>query len=177
MDFFSRLLTMSLIPIGVSLIMWLGMRESEKEEKSNYEKQTVVIRAPRIFIWVAVAGILFCGGIIFWMTFFPNGTESLFVYIFFSAFLILGVWLFYYLLIWKVEVIKSEDFFLLRDGFGRKYKMFYADCSSIEERKQGYIVHTKMKKVEISGLELNSEFLIAELQKHHVKIERKIQKK
>lgn len=177
MDFFTRLFTMSIIPIGVSLIMWLAMRESEREEKSNYEKQTVVVRAPKIFIGVAVAGILVFGGFIFWMTFFPNGTESLSTYIVFSAFVLLGVWLFYYLLIWKVWVTKDEDYFLLRDGFGRKYKIFYADCINIEERKQGYIVHTKVKKVEISGLELNYEFLIAELQKHHVKLERNLRKK
>ncbi len=30
MDFFMRLITMSIIPIGVGLIMWLGMQESEK---------------------------------------------------------------------------------------------------------------------------------------------------
>ena len=172
MDFFSRLLTMSLIPIGVSLIMWLGMRESEKEEKSNYEKQNVVIRAPKIFIWVAIVDILFFGGIIFLMTFFPNGTESLSAYVVFSAFLLLGVWMFYYLLIWKVEVTKGEDFFLLRDGFGRKSRIYYADCISIDERKQGYIVRTKTKKIEMGYYIVNYEFLIAELQKHHVKIEK-----
>ena len=177
MDFFTRLFTMSIIPIGVSLIMWLGMRESEKEEKSNYEKQTVVVRFAKIVIWVTLAAILMC--IILLVGMITSPTKYVLpLCIIDGCFLFLSVWFFYYLLIWKVEVIKGENFFLLRDGFGRRSKIFYADCIRIEEREQGYIVHTKTKKVEMAHFYIvNSEFLIAELQKHHVKLEKNLKKK
>lgn len=177
MDFFSRLLAMSLIPIAVSFGTWLAMRESEKEAKSNYVKQIVVVRLAKIFIWVTLMEILFFTILIVGMIVSPK-EESLFSYIIGCCFILFGIWLLHYSLIWRIEVIKGEIFFLLRDGFGRKSKIFYADCTSIEKRRQGYIVHTKTKKIGIDYFYIvNGEFLISELQKHHVKMERNLGKK
>ncbi len=177
MNFFSRLLAMSLIPIAVGCVMWLAMRESERERKSNFAKQIVVVRFAKIVIWATLAAILMC--VILLMGMINSPTKYvLALCIIDCCFLLLFVCFFYYLLIWKVEVIKGENFFLLRDGLGRRNKIFYADCISIEEREQGYIVHTKTKKVEMTYFYIvNSEFLIAELKKHHVKLEKDLRKK
>ena len=71
-------------------------------------------------------------------------------------------------------VFKNEDFFILRDYWGRKHKIHYADCTSYQYRyrHQEIIVRNRIKNFTISYLLVNCGILIAALQQHNVKREK-----
>ena len=71
-------------------------------------------------------------------------------------------------------VFKNEDFFILRDYWGRKHKIHYADCTSYQYRyrHQEIIVRNRIKNFTISYLLVNCGILITALQQHNVKREK-----
>ena len=74
----------------------------------------------------------------------------------------------------ELIVFKNEDFFILRDYWGRKHKIHYADCTSYQYRyrHQEIIVRNRIKNFTISYLLVNCGILIAALQQHNVKREK-----
>ena len=120
--------------------------------------------------WVAVIGMLFFTGVILVMILRPNGTERPWVFAGFYLFDLMGAWLLWMTLIWRVEVFRSEDFFVLRDYLGRKHKIRYEDCTGYQFRyhQQEIIVHNRVKHFTVSCLLVNYGTLLAALQQHHV---------
>ena len=127
-------------------------------------------QAPKTMGWVAVIGMLFFTGVILVMILQPNGTERPWVFAGFYLFDLMGAWLLWMTLIWRVEVFRSEDFFVLRDYLGRKHKIRYEDCRGYQFRyhRQEIIVHNRVKHFTVSCLLVNYGTLLAALQQHHV---------
>lgn len=169
-----RILGFALIPLCVYGTISLMMRENEKEEITNLHKERIVVRPPKMMGWVAVTGMLFFTAVILIMFFFPNGTEAPLVFLGFFLLDLLGACLLWATLIWQVEVFRSEDFFILRDYWGRKHKVHYSDCTSYQYRyhHQEIIVRNRIKNFTISYLLVNYGVLIAALQQHNVKREK-----
>lgn len=172
--FIIRILGFALIPIAVWWVMSLAMKETEKEEISNQGKERVIVHPPKAFCWVAIIDMLVFTAMMMIMILFPNGTEAPFVFLAFSLFVLLGAYLLYISLIWRVEVFKNEDFFILRDYLGRRHKIYYSDCTSYQYRyhQQEIIVRNHVKNFTVGYFLANSEVLIAALNQHHVKREK-----
>lgn len=169
-----RILGFSLISFCVYGAMLLIIRENEKKTISNLHKKRIVVRPPKIMGWVAVVEMLFCTAAIFIMFFFPNGTEAPFVFFGFFLLDFLGACFLWATLIWQIEVFRNEDFFILRDYWGRKHKIRYSDCTSYQYRYQNQeiIVRNHVKNFTMSYLLVNCSVLIAALQQHNVKREK-----
>lgn len=177
--FIVRILGFALIPIILHGIVSLIMRENDKEAAFNPRKERIVVRPPKVLGWVAVIGMLFFTALLFFAACsLPNTPASpavlliiLTVFIFLLD--LLGAWLLWVTLIWQVEVFRREDFFILRDYWGRRHKIHYADCTSYQYRyhHQEIIVRNRIKNFTISYLLVNVGILIAALQQHHVKRE------
>ena len=168
-----RIFGFSLIPFCVYGSILLMIRENEKEEISNLHKERIVVRPPKIMGWIAVVEMLFCTAVIFIMFFFPNGTEVPFVFFGFILLGFLGACFLWATLIWQIEVFRNEDYFILRDYWGRKHKIHYSDCTSYQYRYQNQeiIVRNHVKNFTMSYLLVNCDVLIAALQQHNVKRE------
>ena len=169
-----RILGFALIPLCVYGAILLILRGNEKEETSNLHKERIVVRPPKIMGWAAIIEMLFCTAVIFIMFFFPNGTEASFVFLGFSLLDLLGAYFLWATLIWQIEVFRNEDFFILRDYWGRKHKIHYSDCTSYQYRYQNQeiIVRNRIKNFTISYLLVNCGVLIAALRQHNVKREK-----
>lgn len=175
-----RILGFALIPICVYGAISLMMRENEKEEIANLHKERIVVRPPKMMGWVAVSGILFFTVLLFFVT--RSSSNDTAPHVVFRIILILivflldllGAYLLWITLIWQVEVFKNEDFFILRDYWGRKHKIHYSDCTGYQYRyhHQEIIVRNRIKNFTISYLLVNYGVLIAALQQHNVKREK-----
>lgn len=179
----TRILGFISIPIILRGIVSLIMREKEREMTYNLRKERIVIRPPKVMGWIAVMEMLFCTTVLLIILLYPNGiefpvvfhgTESPVVFLGFFLFDLLGAYLLWITLVWQVEVFKNEDFFILRDYWGRKHKIHYADCTSYQYRyrHQEIIVRNRIKNFTISYLLVNCGILIAALQQHNVKREK-----
>jgi len=176
-----RILGLALTPIILRGLTFLVMRERIKGEPSRPIEEKIIIRPPKMICWVAVIGILFFTAILIIITLFPNGTEfipftgtdSPFVFIIFSFFVLLGAYLLYAALVWRVEVFKNEDFFILRDYWGRRHKIHYSDCTCYQYRYRGQeiIIRNTIKNFTVTDLLINYEVLLSALQQHKVKLE------
>ncbi len=175
-----RILGLALTPIILRGLTLLVMREQIKEESSRPNEEKIVIKPPKVICWVAIIEMLIFTAILIIITLFPNGTESIpftgtdspFVYLFFSFFVLLGAYLLYAALVWRVEVFKNEDFFILRDFWGRRHKIHYSDCIcyQYQYRGQEIIIRNTIKNFTVSDLLINCEVLLSALQQHNVKL-------
>ena len=179
----TRILGFISIPIILRGIVSLIMREKEREMTYNLRKERIVIRPPKVIGWIAVMGMLFCTTVLLIILLYQNGiefpvvfhgTESPVVFLGFFLFDLLGAYLLWITLVWQVEVFKNEDFFILRDYWGRKHKIHYADCTSYQYRyrHQEIIVRNRIKNFTISYLLVNCGILITDLQQHNVNREK-----
>lgn len=177
-----RILGYALIPIAVSWVMSFAMKETEKEEIGNQKKERVIVHLPKAFCWVAIIEMLFFTAVIILLRLFPHGTGSVkftggdspVVLLVFSLFVLLGAYLLYISVIWRVEVFKNEDFFILRDYWGRRHKIYYSDCTSYQYRyhNQEIIVRNHVKNFTVGYFLVNNQALITALNQHHVKREK-----
>lgn len=165
-------LTFILVILGG--IILLVMRKNEQEETFSLSKGKVVVSPPRIMGWVAIIGMLFFTAVILIMCFSPNGTETPWVFLAFWLFDLLGGYLLWITLVWQVEVFRDEDFFILRDYWGRKHKICYTDCTSYQYRyhHQEIVIHNRIKNFTISYLLVNYGILVEALQQHNVEREK-----
>jgi len=177
-----RIIGFALIPIVLRGLTLLAMRQNEKEEASHPLREKIIIRPPKLVCWVAIIGMLFFTAILIILTLFPNGTETVpftgadspFVFLIFSFFDLLGAYLLYAALVWRVEVFKNEDFFILRDYWGRRHKIRYSDCTSYQYRYRGQeiIIRNTVKNFTVTDLLTNCNVLLSALQQHKVKREK-----
>ena len=168
----TRILGFISIPIILRGIVSLIMREKEREMTYNLRKERIVIRPPKVIGWIAVMEMLFCTTVLLIILLYQNGiefpvvfhgTESPVVVLGFFLFDLLGAYLLWITLVWQVEVFKNEDFFILRDYWGRKHKIHYADCTSYQYRHRGQeiLVRCRVKDSTIGCFLVNYEALIA----------------
>ncbi len=177
-----RILGFTLIPILFCGLSSLVMRENEKEGASSSHTERIIIKPPKVMCLVAAIEMLICTVVLIIITLFPNGTESIpftdadspMVFLIFSLFDLFGVCFLYATLIWRIEVFKNEDFFILRDYWGQRHEIHYSDCTSYQYRHHGQeiIVRNRIKNFTISYLLVNCEFLIAAMQRYNVKREK-----
>lgn len=151
---------LAFILVILSGIVLLIMRKNEKEETFSLSKEIIVVSPPRIMGWAAIIDMLFFTTVILIMCFNPNGTESPWVFVAFFLFDLLGGYLLWITLVWQIEVFRDEDFFILRDYWGRKHKICYTDCMSYQYRyrQQEIIIRNHIKNFTISHLWLIMEF-------------------
>lgn len=161
---------LAFILVILSGIVLLIMRKNEKEEAVSLSKEKIVVSPPRIMGWVAIIGMLFFTAVILTMCFSPNGTEAPWLFFAFFLFDLLGGYLLWITLVWQIEVFRDEDFFILRDYWGHKHKIFYTDCTSYQYRyhQQEIIIRNHIKNFTISYLLVNYGILVAALQQHNV---------
>ena len=169
----AQIATSILAPILISLTVGLLYSKIyERKCKSvieNLNNDHIVVRLPKALFWIGCLGTMVFATAIVLMTLFPNDTASLWVYILFSAFILLGIYLMAIGIIWKVEIFKQEDYFIYRSIFFRTYKIRYADCISYKCTNNTVELITKNRTLHIDTIATNFEFFMAMLKKNKIK--------
>lgn len=161
-----RILTFALIPIVVQLIFSMVAKNNSKELIKNLRVEHVVLRLPRAFTWIGIAGILGFGGL-FLIAVFQDGTKN-WEYVGCLIFTLGPTCFVWYTLMWKLDCFRSEDFFVYRPFLGKGRKIFYRDVEYYRFETGGIKIKTKTGKISIDRDLTNMEIFLAMLTKHGV---------
>lgn len=169
MDFLFRIIPLTLIAISIFLIRIYMMNKSTKELLKTWQQEHVVLRFPSIFFWIGFLDVFFFSACLFIMFFFPNGTEAWWVWTEFILFILVGFYLMSYVLLFKIDVYRSKDYFVYRNLFSRTRKIYYHECVSYQCTEHDLIVKTGKKKITIDIHTINVEVLMGMLGKNKVR--------
>ena len=168
MQFMVHLITPIIILIVLSVIIDRIFEHNNKEIIKNLKEEHIVIRLPKAYMWVGVSESAFCVICLILMYYFPNDTADLWVWIGFSVFLLLGLYIISKTLIWKVEIFRSKDYFLYKP-FLKPRIIRYDECVSYKFTQNTFILKTNKKKIRIDNFATNFDFLLAILKQYKVK--------
>lgn len=172
-----RILVPALIPIVLGFILFSALKENEKELMTNHEKEIIIVRSPRVYLWILLILILFAGTCIFFMIFFPNGVEyHIWVYIIYFIFILMGIFLVVKVLVWRIYVFKNEIYFIYRTIFFKNIKVKYKECLSYASTTNTIILKINKRKFYIDKYSINFEVFFSMLKKYNIKREIKKRK-
>ncbi len=163
-----RLLVPAIIAICIGLLSAVIVKNNDKELIENLTKEHIVIRLPKAYIWVGSIGVLFFLALIILSTLFPNGTEGVFSYSVFIAFVILGIFIVLEALFWKVDIFRHKDYFVYRTVFFKTYTIEYKDCEYYIWGTNTIKLKTSSKTFRFDSNSSNIEYLLGLLNKNGV---------
>lgn len=143
-------------------------KHNDKEMMKSLTKEHVVLKYPKAYIWVGVFIILFSSTLLFFMIFYPNGTEALWVFILFGLVDLSGIAMALNALMWRIDVFKSENYFLYRQLF-KTYKIEYNNCSWVKFKNFNITVKTDKRTLHLEVFITNIDSLTFMLHKYGVK--------
>ncbi|MBP5618640.1 MAG: hypothetical protein J6X61_05810 [Clostridia bacterium] len=152
----------------VSVIFLLIRIHNYKEVVKNLEEEHVVIRLPRACFWVGYVDACLCSVMILFMSLYPNETVAAWEYVLCAFFACVGVVMIVAERTWRIDVFRSEDYFLYKNYLRRPRKIRYADCVNYEFKPNFIILRTKAKTYRIEPKATNIEYLIVLLNEHEV---------
>ena len=102
------------------------------------------------------------------MTLFPNGTETIWAYIFFSMFALLSAYIVLETYIWKIDIFESKSYFIFRPSPFKTYRIEYSDCIGYKFKNYSFLVITEKKTFHIDLFVTNGEYLLYMLTRYKV---------
>jgi hypothetical protein len=116
------------------------------EDIFGKNKKNTVNISP-MYLVVGITGSLFFLLCILSMWIFPNGTESLFAYIVSGLFVILGIIIILYCLLWRIEY--DDESFTYRNLLGHKTIVPYSSVIRIKRKLKDVYLFTEKKRFDI----------------------------
>ena len=154
-----------LIPAVISCMRLVAKKEDEKEKSKV--KDCFIVRFPKVVSVIACIGVAFFTGCIGVM--FLSAEITTFTFWGFMFFVLLSGIVFYVALAWRIKVFENENFFILRDYFGKEYRIYYSDCIEYYWRRQEILVRNCVKDFTISNSLINYERFVRKLNQYHIK--------
>lgn len=160
------------VAANMLLSWWLfvGIKKRNAKTMQKYaNEEHIVVRMPRIYLLLTIFAVLFLALILTLIVIHVKDGALVFgffcVYAAISAMLILSA------CGWRIELNRSEDFFVYRTMFLKTYKIYYSECVSytIGEYNSVTILTRTGKKIEVDATAVCRAILLAELDKYHVK--------
>lgn len=134
-------ISLLLVIISVNVIM---MFMYKKETRHQYGD---ALRYPKLYLWVGIVGLIIFSLMLILMTLYPNDTVDLGVYVFFSAFWLLGAGIIMAYMNWFMII--EKDHFIYRSIFRKTYKVFYSDVIDCTIKENDVIIKTKDRKFDV----------------------------
>lgn len=157
-DVIIKCLSLSLIGILVRLLLSI-----KNDKMTTPEQNETVIKAPKIFLYIGIISVAI--GILpaVYVAFFYKGEQQIALWFLCALFEFLGIPLTVMSACWKIVLYKNEDFFLYRNWVGKTYKIKYEDCLECNTIKNGHIIKTKTKKMEVSDFCVNGDYFLKKI--------------
>ncbi len=160
-----------LIPIIVSVFISVFLKNTTKRENNtlinNINNEHIIIKRSKAYFVIGCVEIVFCVSCILLMTFSENSTTYTWVYIVFCLFLILGFVLISSTFLWKIEIFRNENYFVIKT-FLKKRTVYYSDCKYYKHTLNSLIIFTDKKKISVDVNCVNFEFMLAMLEQYKV---------
>lgn len=164
------MLSPALIYIFLSFYVSWIQESNFKELIKNQGKTHIIVRMPKAYLLVGVLTILVFGFFLVMVCIeYQNDKSLLWVIVEFCLFILMGVVIVFGVFIWKIEIFKNEDFFLLRTFTLITHKIQYCECKSFREGRNTLVLKTQKRTFRIDRDTTNFEFFVEMLNKHKVK--------
>lgn len=154
-DVVVKCLAFSLIGLTVRLLFSIN-----SYKKTSPEQNETVIKAPKMFLYIGIFSIAVGALPAVYVAFFYKGEQQIALWFLCALFELLGIPLAVMTASWRIVVYNNEDFFLYRNWVGKTYKIKYEDCLECNTIKNGYIIKTKTKKIEVSDFCVNDDYFL-----------------
>jgi hypothetical protein len=158
------------VVFAVYLVLTFAKREVEKAEK-DMDENNFVIRQPKTFFWVGIMCPVFFGGLIVFAIISNISTAVWWVYLVFSFFTALGLFLVYYCRKWELKVENNQITY--SPVFGKK-KSFNIDYITKVKFKPGRMVtafNENKKLFSVEYLFKGFNVLVSRLKKEQINFE------
>lgn len=161
------LLSAVLIPIVISLLFSSIGKKNDEETIKNLTKEHIVIRYPKVYLWVGIIDIFLFAFLMVLTIWWPT---YIWVWVLLSFFLLLGVYVVFVSLCWKIDIFQHEDYFLIRTLPFRTHKIQYSDCIEYGyvNKMNMLVLKTSRKKFHVDIFTVNFSFLVGMLGQHKV---------
>lgn len=97
------------------IYIWKNNKSESTEELSDNH---IVVTLPKMYFVIGCIDILFFGICIFLSILKPNETATVWVWIEFGIFMLLGAVIVWVTVIWKIDIFRKENYFIYRTAFG-----------------------------------------------------------
>ena len=168
MPVFIRVASPILIALAVMCVFHKIEREHSGELLNNLENEQIIIHLPAVYKWVGYGCALFFSILILIMLFFPNGTESIWVFAGFGFAVLLVCAIILKAKVWRIELSRSKDYFFVRDLLRKTYCISYKECMNYSFCADSLRLETKGGRIRIDAHAVNIEFLLAMLKQYGV---------
>lgn len=136
----------------------------------NLKNEHIIIHLPKAYFLVGALDIVVFTIFILLIKYFPPIEETvLWLYFGFGLFVLLGIFIIAYTLIWKIDVFRHENYFTYRTLFGKTYTIQYSECISYKFTEYALTLKTVKKTLNFDSKATNIEYLVAMLRKNKVK--------
>ena len=139
---FVRVMVPAITSILCGVVFFFILNHDDKVTKDFATKDIFTIRPSKAFLVVGLIGIVIFGGFMAKMCFFPDGSEAWWVWMGFSFFVLLGIYLVLMPLMLKIVIFKSEDYFKFRIHI-KTYTVKYGDCEWYRVGKYAFVLKLK----------------------------------
>ena len=167
MQFFVRLIIPVLISIVLGFIAFKDEQHNDKELLDNLGKEHVVIRQPKSYFWIGFVDAMLANLFVCLELIQEKDHARLWVVIFCSIFVMLGIGIMIFAKFWRIEVFKSEPYFVYRPLFCKKH-IPYSDCTSYKYMSDHIAIKTKNRTIRIGHNVTNLPFLTAMMVQHKI---------
>ncbi len=157
-----------LMLIAMEILFSAIGKKHRYELAEDQEKGHIVIRFPKTYLWIGYIAILFVALCFFLMTYFPNGTEAVWVKVLFGILGIAGIYIVLMTKICRIDVFRNENYFLYRSLFCKK-RIQYSDCVSYKLTSNSLVLRINKRNIRIDTNMINYEYLFALIKQHKVK--------
>lgn len=169
MEIILRIILPALIPLALGVLLSGIEKRNAKGLLHSLTKDHILIRLPRAYLWVGCLEASLFTGFLVWMACFPNGTGSSWVFVLFSLGALSGIGIMVITMVWKIEIFRQEDYFLLRTVTLKTHKIPYCQCLSFQLKTNSLTLKTSQGTFSVDCYATNFEILIAMLTQHKVK--------
>lgn len=168
MQILIRIIIPAFIPMLLGFLLSHIDKSNSKEIMKSLTEEHIVIRLPKAYLWVGCLVTSFFVTCIFLMSWFPNETVTTWVWILFVLFAFAGIAIVLETQIWKIDIFRSENYFLCRTFPCKTYRTLYSDCVSYRFGANTLVLKTKERTFHIDIHTTNFEFLLAMLTLHKI---------
>ena len=110
------------IPLLVITVFFIVKKANKKAEK-NMDENSFKVRQPMIFIWIGIICALFFSALLVYSLIFPDDTTDWVVYLIFSIFAVLGIFLTIYCIVWELRIEGDHIVYMPFVGIKRNYSL------------------------------------------------------
>lgn len=165
-----QILTRVLTAVGILLIFKCVMNEKVRELRANLKNDHIIVHLPLVFRWVGLVDVVVFSLFISLMYCFPSivtGGRDIWINLAFGVFILIGLFIIIITFTWRIDIFRSEDYFIIRTFLGKSYTIKYSDIISYKITKDmNIIIKTSSRKFTIDHSASNIEFFKSMLRRH-----------